>query len=78
MNKRVGGIDEFAFDRLSEGRSLHVTIAVTGWLSEDMPGKSVLSDTCSIFPCKPRLLPWSHPRSDPGEAEPCVGLREDE
>ncbi|UYV82332.1 TMCO4 [Cordylochernes scorpioides] len=34
MKKRVGDIEEFTFDTLSEGQQLHVTLAVTGWLSE--------------------------------------------
>jgi len=34
MNKRVGGITEFEFEPLSSGRSLCITIAITGWLSE--------------------------------------------
>ncbi|ELU07125.1 hypothetical protein CAPTEDRAFT_150011 [Capitella teleta] len=38
MKKRVGGIEEFEFEPLSEGRQLHVTIAVSGWLAEDNPG----------------------------------------
>uniref|UniRef100_A0A147BQR7 Putative transmembrane and coiled-coil domain-containing proteinconserved plasma membrane protein n=1 Tax=Ixodes ricinus TaxID=34613 RepID=A0A147BQR7_IXORI len=38
MKKRVGEIEEFAFDTLTEGRGLHVTLAVSGWLSDDEPG----------------------------------------
>jgi len=34
MNKRVGGLTEFEFEPLTSGRSLSVTIAITGWLSE--------------------------------------------
>uniref|UniRef100_A0A452QNI3 Transmembrane and coiled-coil domains 4 n=1 Tax=Ursus americanus TaxID=9643 RepID=A0A452QNI3_URSAM len=33
MKKRVGAIEEFTFLPLTEGRQLHVTIAVTGWLA---------------------------------------------
>ncbi|KAK2503535.1 hypothetical protein MC885_005335, partial [Smutsia gigantea] len=33
MKKRVGAIEEFAFLPLTEGRQLHVTIAITGWLA---------------------------------------------
>ncbi|XP_008587886.1 PREDICTED: transmembrane and coiled-coil domain-containing protein 4 [Galeopterus variegatus] len=33
MKKRVGAIEEFTFLPLTEGRQLHITIAVTGWLS---------------------------------------------
>jgi len=38
MNKRVGGLTEFEFEPLTSGRSLSVTIAVTGWLSEKHHG----------------------------------------
>ncbi|CAG0919103.1 unnamed protein product [Notodromas monacha] len=34
MQKRVGDVEEFAFDYLTEGTELHITIAVSGWLSE--------------------------------------------
>jgi len=40
MNRRVGGLTEFAFERLTYGRSLNITIAVTGWLSEDNYGST--------------------------------------
>ncbi|KAM5270174.1 transmembrane and coiled-coil domain-containing protein 4 isoform 2-T2 [Hipposideros larvatus] len=33
MKKRVGAIEEFTFLPLTEGRQLHVTIAITGWLA---------------------------------------------
>uniref|UniRef100_A0A8D2LBL0 Transmembrane and coiled-coil domains 4 n=1 Tax=Varanus komodoensis TaxID=61221 RepID=A0A8D2LBL0_VARKO len=36
MKKRVGAIEEFEFLPLTEGKQLHIAIAVTGWLS---PGK---------------------------------------
>ncbi|XP_060235171.1 transmembrane and coiled-coil domain-containing protein 4 isoform X1 [Meriones unguiculatus] len=32
MKKRVGAIEEFMFLPLTEGRRLHITIAITGWL----------------------------------------------
>ncbi|KAJ7306614.1 hypothetical protein JRQ81_010016 [Phrynocephalus forsythii] len=32
MKKRVGAVDEFEFLPLTEGKDLHITIAVTGWL----------------------------------------------
>ncbi|XP_038232315.2 transmembrane and coiled-coil domain-containing protein 4 [Dermochelys coriacea] len=32
MKKRVGAIEEFEFLSLTEGKQLHVTIAITGWL----------------------------------------------
>jgi len=34
MNKRVGGLTEFEFEPLTSGRSLSITIVVTGWLSD--------------------------------------------
>ncbi|XP_022665617.1 transmembrane and coiled-coil domain-containing protein 4-like isoform X2 [Varroa destructor] len=37
MKKRVGEIEEFAFDELSTGHELHVTIGVSGWLTDDKP-----------------------------------------
>ncbi|XP_027626403.1 transmembrane and coiled-coil domain-containing protein 4 isoform X2 [Tupaia chinensis] len=33
MKKRVGAIEEFTFLPLTEGKQLHITIAVTGWLA---------------------------------------------
>ncbi|GIY23614.1 transmembrane and coiled-coil domain-containing protein 4 [Caerostris darwini] len=35
MQKRVGDIEEFAFDNLTEGQQLHITLAISGWLSEE-------------------------------------------
>jgi hypothetical protein len=35
MKKRVGEIEEFAFDNLTQGRELHITIAISGWVSEE-------------------------------------------
>nr|XP_020828783.1 transmembrane and coiled-coil domain-containing protein 4 isoform X3 [Phascolarctos cinereus] len=32
MKKRVGAIEEFEFLPLSDGKQLHITIAITGWL----------------------------------------------
>ena len=34
MSKRVGEVEEFTFEPLTEGNQLHVTIAVSGWLAE--------------------------------------------
>nr|XP_023491371.1 transmembrane and coiled-coil domain-containing protein 4 isoform X4 [Equus caballus] len=33
MKKRVGAIEEFTFLPLTEGRQLHITITITGWLA---------------------------------------------
>ncbi|KAH6933133.1 hypothetical protein HPB50_012484 [Hyalomma asiaticum] len=38
MKKRVGEIEEFAFDTLTEGKGLHITLAISGWLSDEDPG----------------------------------------
>ena len=38
MNKRMGDLKEFAFDPLSKGRDLHLTIAVSGWLTDECQG----------------------------------------
>ncbi|XP_054155077.1 transmembrane and coiled-coil domain-containing protein 4-like isoform X2 [Oppia nitens] len=35
MKKRVGDIEEFAFDTLTAGRELHLTIAISGWVSQE-------------------------------------------
>ena len=37
MKKRVGDVEEFEFEDLTMGNSLHITIAITGWLSKDVP-----------------------------------------
>ncbi|XP_076054281.1 transmembrane and coiled-coil domain-containing protein 4-like isoform X2 [Oratosquilla oratoria] len=37
MQKRVGEVEEFAFDYLTEGSHLHITIAISGWLTEEAP-----------------------------------------
>ena len=46
MKKRVGDVEEFGFEPLTDEPDVHVTIAVTGWLTEDEPGTAkVLSKT---------------------------------
>ncbi|KAK8752663.1 hypothetical protein OTU49_006707, partial [Cherax quadricarinatus] len=35
MKKRVGDIEEFAFDYLTYGNHLHITIAISGWLTKE-------------------------------------------
>lgn len=39
MKKRVGGIDEFLFNPLSVSNQPKITIAISGWLSDDKDGK---------------------------------------
>lgn len=38
MKKRCGDVEEFVFEDLTDGCSLHVTIAISGWLADDSPG----------------------------------------
>ncbi|NXS63853.1 TMCO4 protein, partial [Brachypteracias leptosomus] len=38
MKKRVGAIEEFEFLPLTEGKQLHITIAITGWLCKGKYG----------------------------------------
>lgn len=40
MKKRVGAIEEFEFLPLTEGKQLHITIAITGWLCAGKYGKN--------------------------------------
>uniref|UniRef100_A0A1I7Y4Q8 DUF726 domain-containing protein n=1 Tax=Steinernema glaseri TaxID=37863 RepID=A0A1I7Y4Q8_9BILA len=37
MNKRVGEIEEFAVEPLTEGHSLHCVLCVSGWIEEPSP-----------------------------------------
>lgn len=39
MQKRVGDIEEFAFDVLTDGQQLHITLAISGWLADEEKGK---------------------------------------
>jgi hypothetical protein len=45
MSRRVGGIQEFKFQPLSETRHLHIAIVVTGWINND-------SEDCILSPWK--------------------------
>jgi hypothetical protein len=36
MHKRVGAIDEFQIEKLSEGYSLHCALVVSGWIKESV------------------------------------------
>lgn len=38
MQRRVAGVSEFKFEELSHGKSLHVTLAVPGWVTNQDPG----------------------------------------
>ncbi|XP_013383393.1 transmembrane and coiled-coil domain-containing protein 4 isoform X2 [Lingula anatina] len=37
MKKRVGAVEEFLFEPLSHGNQLHITIAVSGWITQKQP-----------------------------------------
>lgn len=55
MKKRVGAIEEFMFLPLTEGRQLHITIAITGWLGsgryrEDQGGDGNRVSLCWLVP----------------------------
>lgn len=49
MQKRVGDIEEFAFDVLTDGQQLHITLAISGWLTDEGKGKQQF--LCQIFYC---------------------------
>ncbi|XP_064423925.1 transmembrane and coiled-coil domain-containing protein 4 isoform X2 [Latimeria chalumnae] len=42
MKKRVGAIEEFEFLPLTEGKQMHITIAITGWLSTGKYGSFIV------------------------------------
>lgn len=61
MKKRVGAIEEFEFLPLTEGKQLHITIAITGWLCAGKYGKSKMKKlrgawTVSVSKSCPILL----------------------
>ena len=39
MNKRIGALEEFTFQEISQEEDLQVTIAITGWLTNDDNGE---------------------------------------
>ena len=41
MNKRVGAIEEFSVEALSEGTSLHCALVVSGWIDKDTVGQMI-------------------------------------
>ena len=45
MRRRVGDIEEFAFEPLTQGKQLHVAIAVSGWLNA--PDDGTIAISCS-------------------------------
>lgn len=51
MKKRVGAIEEFEFLPLTEGRQLHITIAITGWLCAGKYGKNKMRKWRGAWQC---------------------------
>lgn len=49
MQKRVGDIEEFAFDVLTDGQQLHITLAISGWLTDEGKGKQQFYVQIFIF-----------------------------
>ena len=43
MKRRLGSLEEFEFEPLTEGNHLDITIAITGWLSEESRGTFCLN-----------------------------------
>ena len=39
MKKRVGELEEFEFETLTEGRDLQVVLTVSGWLTKEKLSK---------------------------------------
>jgi len=62
MKKRVGGIEEFEFDVLTEGSQMTITIAVGGWVKKDMDGRFTSWVCWSPKPQKIDLSPPSYHR----------------
>ena len=49
MKKRVGGVEQFEFDVLTEGSQMTLTIAISGWVSKKgNEGQSCIS-ICATF-----------------------------
>ncbi|CAG0882904.1 unnamed protein product [Darwinula stevensoni] len=49
MKKRIGAVEEFAFDILTEGCNLHLTIAISGWLSRDPGSESFRAPWSTLY-----------------------------
>ncbi|XP_039767986.1 transmembrane and coiled-coil domain-containing protein 4 isoform X2 [Ornithorhynchus anatinus] len=58
MKKRVGAIEEFEFLPLTEGKHLHITIAVTGWLCTGKYGSFVAPWTSMCQSREQYCLAW--------------------
>uniref|UniRef100_A0A8C5Q648 Transmembrane and coiled-coil domains 4 n=1 Tax=Leptobrachium leishanense TaxID=445787 RepID=A0A8C5Q648_9ANUR len=58
MKKRVGAIEEFEFLPLTGGRQLHITIAITGWLSTGKYGSFVAPWHSLLHSAEQYCLAW--------------------
>ena len=54
MKKRVGAIEEFAVETLSEGASLRCILAVSGWIDKDTVASGEWV-TVDLFVAGPRV-----------------------
>jgi len=60
MQKRVGGLEEFEFEPLTSGHSLHVTIAISGWLTNKHPGNQITAHTITGNHCSQSQVVTAH------------------
>eukprot|EP00079_Xenopus_tropicalis_P028228 XP_012823056.1 PREDICTED: transmembrane and coiled-coil domain-containing protein 4 isoform X1 [Xenopus tropicalis] len=58
MKKRVGAIEEFEFLPLTGGRQLHISIAITGWLSTGKYGSFVAPWQSLLHSSEQYCLAW--------------------
>ncbi|XP_039940773.1 transmembrane and coiled-coil domain-containing protein 4 [Hirundo rustica] len=58
MKKRVGAIEEFEFLPLTEGRQLHITIAITGWLCTGKYGSFTAPWSSMLHSSEQYCLAW--------------------
>ncbi|XP_014667725.1 PREDICTED: transmembrane and coiled-coil domain-containing protein 4-like [Priapulus caudatus] len=47
MRRRVGAVEEFRFQVLTEGAALHVAVAVSGWLADDATATGATPDAAA-------------------------------
>lgn len=43
MKRRVGGIDQFEFQQMTYSKQLAITIAISGWLSDNSTRKFLIT-----------------------------------
>ncbi|NXU56137.1 TMCO4 protein, partial [Turnix velox] len=58
MKKRVGAIEEFEFLPLTEGKQLHITIAITGWLCTGKYGSFTAPWSSLLHSSEQYCLAW--------------------